>query len=126
MKTIWKIAIGVLIIICLFFIYSLFLNFGNDREENVARFAQSQAYWRSATPFAILEFGVTASTGQGAVTIQNRDPTHRLTLTKISVGYGVNATRLSFEAGETKTISIAGIGAGAAGQVHELSVAIEY
>lgn len=90
-----------------------------------ARIAQSSSYWRGqARPFAILDNSITAA-GVGTFILQNMEANGPYTVTVLGVANSSNTTSTSFAAGETKTISMAGL-PGTSGSVYDLNVTITY
>jgi len=93
-----------------------------------ARITQSQSYWRGqARPFAILENSCTTATC--TLVLQNMEANGPYTISASGLGVGTctaNATAVSFAAGETKTISMAGCTNGTSGSVYDLNVTISY
>ena len=68
---------------------------------------QSNAYWKSTTPFAILDSTQTGTSM--TLYVQNMKATESYTITGLTVGSGKMAGTANVLPGETKTISIAGL-----------------
>jgi hypothetical protein len=95
-----------------------------------AKISQSSSYWRSeAKPFSINEHSL--QSGNLTLIIQLKDATGEFTLTNISVDNVTNSTipagGKDFNAGETKTIIVYGVGTDKeAGDVYEFPVNLTY
>ena len=91
-----------------------------------ARITQSQSYWRGqARPFAILDSSINST--MGTFVIQNMEANGPFTITSLVVGNGTpNTTSTSFSAGETKTMTVAGIGPYTVNTIYDLGVNITY
>ena len=86
---------------------------------------QSKAYWRSTSPFAIIEHNFTGTTAD--LEIQNISA-NKLTLTQVNVeGVDGIAADVSFNAGESKAVSLTGLTAcGAVGDGFDYTIIFTY
>jgi len=97
-----------------------------------AEITQSSAYWKSASPFAIIETSVSAGNSSvnstGTFTMQNMKSDGQHTVTSLNVGpCTANATSTTFAPGETKKMSFGGCGtSNTARGVYDWSVNITY
>ena len=91
-----------------------------------AKITQSNAYWRGdARPFAITEVSIN-STGHGSFVLQNMEANGPFIITTLHVGGYNNSTNTTFAAGESKTLTISGMGNNTGGSIYDLSVNITY
>jgi len=97
-----------------------------------AEMTQSMSYWKSASPFSIMETSVAAGNATvnstGTFSIQNMKSDGQYTITSLNVGTcTANATSTIFAPGETKKMTFGGCGTtNTAGSVYDWSVNITY
>lgn len=100
-----------------------------------AQITQSSTYWKSASPFAIMENVVAAGSitgnvtvnGTGTFTIQTMKADGQYTITSLNVGpCTANTTSMTFAPGEAKKMSFGGCGVNTPGAVYDWGVNITY
>lgn len=91
-----------------------------------ARITQSNSYWRGeARPFAIVEHAFTTS-GSGTVVLQNVDASGTFTLVNLTVANTTTNISAQVGPGDTRSVSVSGLGTGTAGAIYDLNITIAY
>ncbi len=91
-----------------------------------AKITQSSSYWRSASPFALLEHSVTTA-GVATVVLQNVDATGSLTLTNLTFDNATAyTTSTTFASGEIKNLTLTNATTGTAGSLYDVQMNITY
>lgn len=91
-----------------------------------AKITQSSSYWKSASPFAIIEHTAISSNGWVYLIVQNTQASGTYTLTSLNVSNGTDIVSVTFAPGEIKNISGIAVVGGALGSIYDFNVSISY